>query len=187
MKASHRMSIDHLLCKSQDKPSTSYIASHGMPSPVSCYSGDDSMPSSPIPSRSSSSSTPLSPSQLSSVSPKTLHGSMPATGMTPPASFYYASPMPVVLIARSRHAPARRAMTPTRMAWSLYEDELLTRGYALGLSWAMISSTYLPHRSRGCCWGRFKTLQQKKVLTVTKQRSHRIKTKPWKAFEPDNE
>ena len=49
----------------------------------------------------------------------------------------------------------------TRTPWTPFEDTLLKRGYNEGLSWAMISSTYLPHRSRGCCWGRYKTLQMK--------------------------
>ncbi|CAO3615926.1 unnamed protein product [Cunninghamella echinulata] len=49
----------------------------------------------------------------------------------------------------------------SRTPWSSEEDFLLQKGYEQGLSWAMISSTYLPHRSRGCCWGRFKTLQTK--------------------------
>ncbi|KAI7881546.1 hypothetical protein K492DRAFT_161429 [Lichtheimia hyalospora FSU 10163] len=51
----------------------------------------------------------------------------------------------------------------SRIPWTQQEDELLQRGYNQGLSWAMISSTYLPHRSRGCCWGRFKTLQTKTI------------------------
>ncbi|CAO3594808.1 unnamed protein product [Absidia cylindrospora] len=49
----------------------------------------------------------------------------------------------------------------TRTPWTSSEDFLLQKGYSQGLSWAMISNTYLPHRSRGCCWGRFKTLQAK--------------------------
>ncbi|KAG2235246.1 hypothetical protein BDF21DRAFT_427544 [Thamnidium elegans] len=49
----------------------------------------------------------------------------------------------------------------TRTPWTSSEDYLLEKGYLQGLSWAMISSKYLPHRSRGCCWGRFKTLQTK--------------------------
>lgn len=49
----------------------------------------------------------------------------------------------------------------TRTPWTVSEDYLLEKGYMQGLSWAMISAKYLPHRSRGCCWGRFKTLQTK--------------------------
>ncbi|KAI7899304.1 uncharacterized protein BX663DRAFT_545853 [Cokeromyces recurvatus] len=48
-----------------------------------------------------------------------------------------------------------------RTPWTTSEDYLLEKGYLQGLSWAMISSRYLPHRSRGCCWGRFKTLRAK--------------------------
>jgi hypothetical protein len=48
-----------------------------------------------------------------------------------------------------------------RTPWTDSEDFLLEKGYLQGLSWAMISAKYLPHRSRGCCWGRFKTLQTK--------------------------
>ncbi|KAI9333072.1 hypothetical protein BD770DRAFT_452250 [Pilaira anomala] len=51
----------------------------------------------------------------------------------------------------------------TRTPWTSSEDFLLEKGYLQGLSWAMISSKYLPHRSRGCCWGRFKTLQTKSI------------------------
>ncbi|KAI8329234.1 hypothetical protein BC941DRAFT_329480, partial [Chlamydoabsidia padenii] len=54
-----------------------------------------------------------------------------------------------------------RLTTQTRTPWCSEEDNLLKKGYQQGLSWAMISSTFLPHRSRGCCWGRFKTLQAK--------------------------
>ncbi|KAI9470489.1 MAG: hypothetical protein EXX96DRAFT_584510 [Benjaminiella poitrasii] len=50
-----------------------------------------------------------------------------------------------------------------RTPWSYHEDQLLQQGYDQGLSWAMISTLYLPHRSRGCCWGRFKTLQAKLI------------------------
>lgn len=57
--------------------------------------------------------------------------------------------------------PQRRPASQTRVPWSSEEDCLLNKGYQQGLSWAMISSSFLPHRSRGCCWGRFKTLQAK--------------------------
>ncbi|KAI8992624.1 hypothetical protein BDB01DRAFT_443462 [Pilobolus umbonatus] len=65
----------------------------------------------------------------------------------------------------------------TRTPWSPMEDDLLKQGYEQGLSWAMISSTFLPHRSRGCCWGRFKTLQNKNVVEVYQKKFSR---KPWK-------
>ena len=66
----------------------------------------------------------------------------------------------------------------TRTPWTPDEDDLLQKGYEQGLSWAMISCTFLPHRSRGCCWGRFKTLQSKNVIEVYQQR---ICQRPWKA------
>ncbi|GAA5811088.1 hypothetical protein MFLAVUS_004517 [Mucor flavus] len=69
----------------------------------------------------------------------------------------------------------------TRTPWSPEEDGLLRKGYEQGLSWAMISCTYLPHRSRGCCWGRFKTLQSKNVMEVYQQR---ICQRPWKISSP---
>lgn len=70
----------------------------------------------------------------------------------------------------------------TRMAWTPYEDELLQQGYDEGLSWAMISSTYLPHRSRGCCWGRFKTLQSKNLVDPKRQHT-RLFRKPWRVVD----
>ncbi|ORX54399.1 hypothetical protein DM01DRAFT_1335543 [Hesseltinella vesiculosa] len=163
MKVNYRMSIAHLLCDTQEDKHT-FIGHHGLPSPVSTYSDDD------LTLRS-----PTSPSFSPYLSPS----------LKTRPTFY---PMPVVMIARSRHHPQvtrRSSQTPTRMAWSPYEDELLSQGYEMGLSWAMISSTYLPHRSRGCCWGRFKTLQHKKLLSAHKQRHQRIKTKPWKVFDPE--
>ncbi|KAI8332459.1 hypothetical protein BC941DRAFT_334999, partial [Chlamydoabsidia padenii] len=54
--------------------------------------------------------------------------------------------------------------TQTRNPWTPIEDDLLQKGYEQGLSWAMISANFLPHRSRGCCWGRFKTLQSKNLV-----------------------
>ncbi|KAI8393535.1 uncharacterized protein BYT42DRAFT_507127 [Radiomyces spectabilis] len=56
-----------------------------------------------------------------------------------------------------------------RTPWTPMEDHLLRLGYEQGLSWAMVSSTYLPHRSRGCCWGRFKTLQNKDAMTTARE------------------
>jgi hypothetical protein len=71
----------------------------------------------------------------------------------------------------------------TRTPWTPFEDELLRRGYSQGLSWAMISSTYLPHRSRGCCWGRFKTLQNKNLVDPSQSCYFK---KPWKSVEFDH-
>lgn len=90
--------------------------------------------------------------------------------------------------------------TQTRTPWTASEDFLLQKGYSQGLSWAMISSTYLPHRSRGCCWGRFKTLQAKmsdhkewttsedQALLLAIKKHDRLFKQAWKAVarEMDN-
>lgn len=79
-----------------------------------------------------------------------------------------------------------------RTPWTETEDCLLQKGYLQGLSWAMISAKYLPHRSRGCCWGRFKTLQAKsvekktwseledKVLLTAIKKHHHLFKRAWK-------
>ncbi|KAL9556248.1 hypothetical protein MBANPS3_001973 [Mucor bainieri] len=85
---------------------------------------------------------------------------------------------------QQRQKPSKRARAnsasyiQTRTPWTPAEDDLLQKGYEQGLSWAMISCTFLPHRSRGCCWGRFKTLQSKNAIEVYQQR---ICQRPWKA------
>ncbi|KAG2208648.1 uncharacterized protein EV154DRAFT_459694 [Mucor mucedo] len=73
----------------------------------------------------------------------------------------------------------------TRTPWTPFEDHLLQQGYDQGLSWAMISSTYLPHRSRGCCWGRFKTLQNKNMVDPTHSHMRHFR-RPWKAIDFNN-
>lgn len=78
---------------------------------------------------------------------------------------------------RSRSKSSASSYIQTRTPWTPEEDELLQKGYEQGLSWAMISCTYLPYRSRGCCWGRFKTLRSKNVIEVYQQR---ICQRPWK-------
>lgn len=85
----------------------------------------------------------------------------------------YQKPKPIKR-ARSNSASYIQTRTP----WTPDEDDLLQKGYEQGLSWAMISCTFLPHRSRGCCWGRFKTLQSKNAIEVYQQR---ICQRPWKA------
>ncbi|ORZ25553.1 hypothetical protein BCR42DRAFT_485706 [Absidia repens] len=71
----------------------------------------------------------------------------------------------------------------TRTPWTPAEDILLQKGYEQGLSWAMISATHLPHRSRGCCWGRFKTLQSKNLIHVkVQQNQSRLARRAWKAM-----
>ncbi|KAI8098272.1 uncharacterized protein B0P05DRAFT_521161 [Gilbertella persicaria] len=73
----------------------------------------------------------------------------------------------------------------TRTPWTPIEDHLLQQGYDQGLSWAMISSTYLPHRSRGCCWGRFKTLQNKNMIDPNHSHMRHFR-RPWKAIDFTN-
>ncbi|KAL9555621.1 hypothetical protein MBANPS3_002278 [Mucor bainieri] len=72
-----------------------------------------------------------------------------------------------------------------RTPWTPFEDHLLQQGYDQGLSWAMISSTYLPHRSRGCCWGRFKTLQNKNMVDPNHTHMRHFR-RPWKAIDFSN-
>jgi hypothetical protein len=84
-----------------------------------------------------------------------------------------------------------------RTPWSSEEDQLLQQGYSQGLSWAMISTVYLPHRSRGCCWGRFKTLQAKsleqrewsesedRLLMLAIKKNARLFKQAWKAVAQD--
>ncbi|KAI9313269.1 hypothetical protein BX666DRAFT_1864928 [Dichotomocladium elegans] len=85
----------------------------------------------------------------------------------------------------------------TRTPWTPEEDDLLQQGYMEGLSWAMISSTYLPHRSRGCCWGRFKALQTKaaeqrewtstddRLLMMAVKRHEKLFKQAWKSVAVD--
>ncbi|KAG1451594.1 hypothetical protein G6F56_008048 [Rhizopus delemar] len=85
-----------------------------------------------------------------------------------------------------------KARQQTRTPWTSTEDYLLEKGYLKGLSWAMISSRYLPHRSRGCCWGRFKTLRTKasqkkirntnedKILLVSIEKRNRLFKQAWR-------
>ncbi|KAG2223956.1 hypothetical protein INT45_013413 [Circinella minor] len=93
---------------------------------------------------------------------------------------------------RPAHDNKERSTSQTRTPWTLEEDYLLEQGYNQGLSWAMISATYLPHRSRGCCWGRYKTLQSKaieqrewtnaedKLLILAIRKNSRLFKKAWK-------
>ncbi|KAI8394327.1 uncharacterized protein BYT42DRAFT_610047 [Radiomyces spectabilis] len=87
-------------------------------------------------------------------------------------------------LRRPRSASAAgHASVQTRTPWTPFEDDLLQQGYEQGLSWAMISSTYLPHRSRGCCWGRFKTLQNKNLINLKQNQQPRFCRRPWKAVD----
>ncbi|CAO3662989.1 unnamed protein product [Rhizopus stolonifer] len=87
-----------------------------------------------------------------------------------------------------------KARQQTRTPWTSTEDYLLEKGYLKGLSWAMISSKYLPHRSRGCCWGRFKTLRTKasqkknwnmieeKILLISIEKRNRLFKQAWRSI-----
>lgn len=83
---------------------------------------------------------------------------------------------------RPRSESAGNNNVQTRTPWTPFEDHLLQQGYDQGLSWAMISSTYLPHRSRGCCWGRFKTLQNKNMVDPNHSHMRHFR-RPWKAID----
>lgn len=72
-----------------------------------------------------------------------------------------ANSSPTVTASDNHSVKSMSRKQQTRTPWTASEDYLLEKGYMQGLSWAMISAKYLPHRSRGCCWGRFKTLQTK--------------------------
>jgi hypothetical protein len=91
---------------------------------------------------------PLSPSSWSSTSSKSSIDSPILSPTTPSTTI-----APINALGKKQHQ--------ARIPWTSSEDYLLEKGYLQGLSWAMISAKYLPHRSRGCCWGRFKTLQTK--------------------------
>lgn len=109
------------------------------------------------------------PSWTSSACSSSL--SSPSTTSTSPHPYYYSTPSspetervsaPTVNNS-SESATHYNRHSQIRIPWSSKEDQLLQQGVSQGLSWAMISTVYLPHRSRGCCWGRFKTLQSKYV------------------------
>lgn len=131
---------------------------------------------------SSYSSSPDSPMSLSSNS-----------------SLFYSIPSSPEIDSPLPSSPVRstRTTNQTRTPWSNDEDLLLQQGYSQGLSWAMISTVYLPHRSRGCCWGRFKTLQSKsldqrewtdaedRLLMLAIKKNSRLFKQAWKAVAQD--
>ncbi|KAL9540874.1 hypothetical protein PS6_010550 [Mucor atramentarius] len=95
------------------------------------------------------------------------------------------APIPQYHHQHQQEPPRRRTASDTRTPWTPFEDHLLQQGYDQGLSWAMISSTYLPHRSRGCCWGRFKTLQNKNMVDPNHTHMRHFR-RPWKAIDFSN-
>ncbi|KAI8048597.1 uncharacterized protein B0P05DRAFT_564350 [Gilbertella persicaria] len=99
------------------------------------------------------------------------------------------------MVSRINHSTNKHHQT--RTPWTSSEDFLLEKGYLQGLSWAMISAKYLPHRSRGCCWGRFKTLQTKstdkknwseyedRILLESIKKHERLFKQAWRAVSLD--
>lgn len=171
------MNIQSLLCDTHTVVNNSKQLHERQSSWSSAYSA--SLPDSPLSSTSSSSSmlysTPSSPEMDDST--------------TPP---------PQEVSAPCRSANQRTAShAQTRTPWSSEEDQLLQQGYTQGLSWAMISTVYLPHRSRGCCWGRFKTLQSKlleqkewsesedRLLFLAMKKNSRLFKQAWKSVAQD--
>jgi hypothetical protein len=147
---SQQLSIDAAAVGSTKSPSSSSTTPYSQmrhqrePSWSSAYSCSSTQPDSPI----SSSSTFL---------------------YSIPSSPDIGAPLPP-LAARNDNSSSSNTIlnrsssnSQTRIPWSNEEDQLLQLGYSQGLSWAMISTVHLPHRSRGCCWGRFKVLQQKSL------------------------
>ncbi|CDH57931.1 hypothetical protein RO3G_00935 [Lichtheimia corymbifera JMRC:FSU:9682] len=126
-----------------------------------------------------------SPSLTPASSPPSSPYSLPSLMIHPPEQ--QQQQQPIATPPRNRSGPQ------TRTPWTQEEDYLLQRGYSQGLSWAMISSTYLPHRSRGCCWGRFKTLQTKtmehrewsstedQMLAMAMKKHSKLFKQAWKA------
>jgi hypothetical protein len=134
----------------------------------------------------SSNSPELSPSSSSS-SPALSAISTPPTTTMPPRRRRSASTSHVNQQQKKHniHPDSSSALHPiqTRTPWTPTEDYLLQKGYEQGLSWAMISATHLPHRSRGCCWGRFKTLRSKNLIHVNIQQQSRLSRRVWKAVD----
>lgn len=161
------MSLDHILCSPPDRPALA-LSYYGLPSPTSSYHSDDDAPLTPTDCEHRT----LAPICYKSDDTKCHHSlndrHRQVVVITPPRQ------------RRSQNSSA--AQMSRRVPWTPDEDELLKQGYEQGLSWAMIASTYLPHRSRGCCWGRLKTLKNKRFLSI--QRQLRVKSRPWKTLNP---
>ncbi|KAI8877766.1 hypothetical protein K501DRAFT_306089 [Backusella circina FSU 941] len=137
-------------------------------STCSSSSSCDSEIGSPASSRSSSFSYPSNQKRRRTASD---------VSITRHRMFIYSHPH-----RRPRSESAGNSAVQTRTPWTPFEDQLLQQGYDQGLSWAMISSTYLPHRSRGCCWGRFKTLQNKNMVDPNHSHMRHFR-RPWKAID----
>lgn len=148
--------------------------------------GENDTTSTIIPGRSQSLS---SPSRISTQQSKQYHQRRRAASdvsLTKHHMFIYSHPnrRPRSESSASNNGASNNNVQ-TRTPWTPYEDHLLQQGYDQGLSWAMISSTYLPHRSRGCCWGRFKTLQNKNMIDSSHAHMRHFR-RPWKAIDFSN-
>jgi Myb-like DNA-binding domain len=119
---------------------------------------------------------------------------------TPTGSPRHTDPASDISSSESLSPPTRvrnRQYIQTRVPWRPEEDHLLRQGYEQGLSWALISARYLPHRSRGCCWGRFKTLQTSEIhqrewhdkedqlLCIAMKKHAKLFKQAWKAVAVD--
>ncbi|KAI8076805.1 uncharacterized protein BX664DRAFT_343967 [Halteromyces radiatus] len=175
------MSIKHLLCSSNDLDGEIKF-NHYIPSPVISYhsnssSDDDDDDGESYDTEDIQVKSPQQPifynHHRRAYSDNNIHST----------SRLYELHCRAILPYRRRRSHSSGEMnSQIRVPWTPAEDMLLQQGYEQGLSWAMIAATYLPHRSRGCCWGRFKTLKNKKFLTVRRQ--IRAKSKPWKTLNP---
>ncbi|EPB82126.1 hypothetical protein HMPREF1544_11125 [Mucor circinelloides 1006PhL] len=199
------MDIKSLLC-SQQSIETNSLYSPEQKSTIQFHQRQPSW------SSSSCSSSPGSPTSSSSSSsyysiPSSPEIDIPSSPMT--TSVSVATPIPAHTAATvasvtdnagpitQRTNSNRHIHSQTRTPWSSEEDQLLQQGYSQGLSWAMISTVYLPHRSRGCCWGRFKTLQAKsleqrewsdsedRLLMLAIKKNSKLFKQAWKAVAQD--
>jgi len=197
-----KMDIKSLLC-SQQSLETSNLYSPEQKSTIQFHQRQPSWSSS---SCSSSPGIPTSPSSSSSYYsiPSSPEIDIPPSPMTTSASVApSAATVTVASVADNAGSTVQRTNnnrhmhSQTRTPWSSEEDQLLQQGYSQGLSWAMISTVYLPHRSRGCCWGRFKTLQAKsleqrewsdsedRLLMLAIKKNSRLFKQAWKAVAQD--
>ncbi|KAI8635939.1 hypothetical protein BD408DRAFT_426926 [Parasitella parasitica] len=193
------MDIKSLLC-SQQSIETTNLYSHEQKLANQFHQRQPSWTSSSCPS------SPGSPASSSSSSyysfPSSPEIDTPSSPITASASTAAVAPATVSAVDNAgpivqRSNGNRQMHSQTRTPWSSEEDQLLQQGYSQGLSWAMISTVYLPHRSRGCCWGRFKTLQAKsleqrewsdseyRLLMLAIKKNSRLFKQAWKAVAQD--
>lgn len=138
-----------------------------------------------------------SPFWSSCSSTSTFSSSSSSSTANSPVSSCFSTPPSSPSVNESSQQQSRQRAPQTRTPWTAEEDYLLQQGYTQGLSWAMISAKYLPHRSRGCCWGRFKTLQTKamehrewtsaedRLLLMAVKKHSRLFKQAWKSVAED--